>query len=253
MEEIAKLLKNIQDEMTLQKEEMKEMQRNITQNINDNVNEKFKEIDKKYSNLAEEIENQDKKIENIERHIRKKNIIIFGVIDDETNYFQLSAKITNIINEKMKIPCDKSEIEYIRRIGKKGDKPRPVAVTLLTMYKKIEILKNKKSLDGSPYYIKEDFTQKVLEKRRALQPQVQKLRDEGKQVIIKYDKIVMIENVNSNLKSAKKRVLSISPDINNKSAQKTKKNKSNITTFFTPRNEQNSPERHSSIDTNGKL
>ncbi|CAG9118101.1 unnamed protein product [Plutella xylostella] len=153
----------------------------------------------------------------------------------------------------MKIPCDKSEIEYIRRIGKKGDKPRPVAVTLLTMYKKIEILKNKKSLDGSPYYIKEDFTQKVLEKRRALQPQVQKLRDEGKQVIIKYDKIVMIENVNSNLKSAKKRVLSISPDINNKSAQKTKKNKSNITTFFTPRNEQNSPERHSSIDTNGKL
>ncbi|CAH2103522.1 unnamed protein product [Euphydryas editha] len=247
MEEITKILKEIQRDLQCQKEEMKEMQSNITNIINSNVNEKFKEIESKHCILSQKLEEQQGKIEYLERLGRKKNLVFFGIAEDEENYFQLQAKIINFLNENMKMSCDISDIEYIRRIGKKQATPRPIIVTFLTMGKKLETIRNRKYLKGSKYNINEDFPRHILEKRKNLQAELQKQREQGKFAVLKYDKIVILNKRTQRNEYSKKRALSSSPVINktqkfSTNSQQAKKNKNSITGFFTARHEKESLE-----------
>ncbi|CAG5016453.1 unnamed protein product [Parnassius apollo] len=112
------------------------------------------------------------------------------------------------------------------------------------MGRKIEILKNKGTLKGSLINIKEDFPQKVLLKRKKLQAEVEKERKLGKNVVLRYDKIVTLpgspKNRNSIADTRKqKRNLSKSPDFEtnviseSNVKQVPKKNKlNNITSYM---------------------
>ncbi|XP_045454339.1 uncharacterized protein LOC123663718 [Melitaea cinxia] len=229
---------------------MKEMQSNITNIINSNINEKFKEIESKHSILSQKLEEQQGKIEYLERQSRKKNLVFFGIAEDEENYFQLQAKIIKFLTENMKMSCNISDIEYIRRIGKKQVTPRPIIVTFLTMGKKLETIRNRKYLKGSTYNINEDFPRHVLEKRKSLQAELRKQREQGKFAVLKYDKIVILNKrtqQNEHSEHSKKRALSSSPVINktqkpSTNTQQAKKNKNSITGFFTARHERESLE-----------
>lgn len=251
------VLKEIQKEIARQNQRMKDLHTNITNDINGNINEKFKEIELKYNNLTYKIEQQERKIEYLERQNRRKNLVFFGITEDESNYLHLQSKIINIISEVMKTPCLQSDIEYIRRIGKKQGNPRPVTVTFLTMGKKLEVLKNKRSLSNSNYNISEDFPKHILEKRKMLQEEIRQLREDGKFAVLKYDRIVILNNNNfihreTRKDYSKKRALSPSPgsyiqrpQIPKVNRQAAKKTKNNITSFFSPINDYMSPEQTS--------
>lgn len=164
----------------------------------------------------------------------------------------------------MEIPCQKWEIEHINRTGKYSGKTRPVVVTITTTSRKIEILKNKKSLDGTDVYLKEDFSPSELQERRELQEELKREREAGKRVTLRYDKIVILEPKNTETKetytpaerNTNKRFMSRSPEESTKNImvdhniektkQLPKRNKSQpITSFLRPSqlnlNNQNSP------------
>lgn len=66
------------------------------------------------------------------------------------------------------------------------------------MGKKITLLQNKKNIKNSTIYYKEDYPQNILEKRKQLQTEVLKCKAEGKKAIIKYDKIIILNDHNPN-------------------------------------------------------
>ncbi|CAH2096743.1 unnamed protein product [Euphydryas editha] len=150
----------------------------------------------------------------------------------------------------MEIPCQKWEIEHANRIGKNTGKIRPVVVTITTTSRKIEILKKKKSLDGTNIYLKEDFPPNVLQKRKELQEDLKRERESGKRVILRYDRIVTLKTRECEIRTPtkrniNKRLMSISPEEavketgtesnNERTKQVTKRNKSQtITSFLRP-------------------
>lgn len=83
MEEIKKILGAIQADMASQKFEIREIQKNITTDINKNINEKFEKIEIKTEKLEKTLENQEKIIDNIERQLRKRNLVLFGVEEEK--------------------------------------------------------------------------------------------------------------------------------------------------------------------------
>lgn len=95
-------------------------------------------------------------------------------------------------------------------------------------------------MEDTPYYIKEDFPIKILNIRKELQNELKRKRDEGIKAVLRYDKIITLENTNNN-KRHNKRLLSQSPDNNTvkednaKQRQVQKKNKTTniIPNFFT--------------------
>ncbi|CAK1579776.1 unnamed protein product [Parnassius mnemosyne] len=150
----------------------------------------------------------------------------------------------------MEIPCQKWEIEHVNRMGKKSGKVRPVVVTITTTSRRIEILKKKKSLEGTNIYLKEDFPPSVLQKRKELQEDLKRERESGKRVALRYDKIVTLKARVSEVhtpteRNINKRFMSKSPEEtvnettkeydNEKTKQVPKRNKSHtITSFLRP-------------------
>lgn len=238
------MLLKIHEDMQEQKKEIKEMEEKILNNMND----KFSAVENKYNNLEKILNKQEIRIDGLEKHIRKRNIMIFGVEETENSYVDLENIILQIINTVIGIPLLRAEIETVRRLGRNDGKTRPIVLTLTTTGKKILLLKGKKKLEKTNYYIKEDFPPKVLEKRKELQPELQKARDEGKRAIIKYDKLIITENKNKNstntYQNKNKRNMSRSPENiqrepTNKTTpplfQKAKKSKTGIKDYMSPK------------------
>ncbi|CAG4975275.1 unnamed protein product [Parnassius apollo] len=165
--------------MTQQKQEMKNMRAEITKSINENINEKFKNIEIKNLLLEEKIENQQRTIESLDRSLRRRNIIFFGFSEEEKTYHDLEENILELINTHMKANCGTNNIEYMRRLGKPIEKVRPVIITFTTMGKKIELLKKKKLLMSTPYYIQKDFPLEVLQKRKELHVKLKETQEQG--------------------------------------------------------------------------
>lgn len=232
MEEIKNLLKEMQQEMRQQKTDMHDIQENIKEAINKNINEKFAYLENKNELLEQKLEIQAKKIHELERNQSQRTLLIFGVAETEKNYWDLEEKVLNIINNTLNIKCDSSFIESTRRLGKRGEKVRPIVITLTTMGLKIKIQKNKKKLEQTPYYIKEYFPLEILNKRKELQKEVEKEREQGRLAIIKYDKIIILkdrdqQNGKQN-NDKKKRALSVSPEATRTSTEKGKGNPTKI-------------------------
>lgn len=211
------------------------MEEKITKNINDNIDQKFDCLQKEIHNIKTITEEHEERISLIEKQLREKNLVFFGIPEEEKSYGELEELIVGIIKRDMEIDCSDKDIEKVTRVGKKDvGKTRPIKVTFVRLATKIRILKGKKSLEGSSIYVKHDYPQKVLEIRKNLQEQAKRERDLGHKVIIKYDKIIVkknTENSNTNLRTAgKKRPLNITPpqkkNFEENQRQQEKKNKS---------------------------
>lgn len=238
MEEIKKLLENMQQEMRQQKTERLQMKEDITNTINNNINEKFKLFEIKNEILEKKIQEHSTSINSLERYIRRKNLVMFGVEEGENSYHELEEKILKIINTYFSIQYDRNNIEAVRRLGKKGEKVRPVIISFSTLGQKLTIQKNGKCLRNTQYYIKEDYPLDVLNKRKELQTQLKREKDQGKTAFIKYDKLIVLDNnKNTSRQHKNKRNLSESPEtprINNQQdKQPQKRNKpANIKDFI---------------------
>ncbi|GBP90695.1 hypothetical protein EVAR_100038_1 [Eumeta japonica] len=101
---------------------------------------------------------------------------------------------------------DRRDIQETRRIEKKGEKPRPIAVKFTTLSTKIKIFKQRKLLKNTDYYINEDFPQHILEKRKELLERMKIEREKGNCANIRYDKLIIRHN-NADASGKKKRTL----------------------------------------------
>ncbi|CAG4934852.1 unnamed protein product [Colias eurytheme] len=233
MEEVMNMLRKIQSELDEQKTTiLKSGERvtdQVTQNINGLLEEKFAILEGKYENLKEKLENQEKRLYFLEKQARQRNIVFFGLEETETSYLNLESNLIKFLNKYFSLEVDNRDIQEARRIGKKGDKPRPITVTFSTLSMKVCILKQKKALKESGYYIQEDYPLNILEKRKELQEQVRIENEKGNLAIIKYDKLVILEKKKESTNN-NKRMLSTSPENkqisnNEKKPQASKKNK----------------------------
>lgn len=227
MEEIMNALKNIQKELDDQKIAIRksgeDVAKNVTENINKILEARFFKWEENHEILKEKVENQEKRIFFLEKHARERNLVFFGIVDKEESYDDLQTNIIHFINDRFNTTLDVRDIQEVKRIGKRGDRPRPIITTFATLGQKINILKQKRVLNGTQFYIMEDFPKQILEKRKELQEQAKLEKEKGNKVRIKYDRLV-IQKPNT------KRSLPVSPDNfcnaqSNVSTQATKKNK----------------------------
>lgn len=181
---------------------LRQMLDEMTRNITDNITRKFEEglnsVRAEQESNRNHIEEHNRQIGNIERELRKRNILIFGVEEGENNYWQLEDTVLEIINNILKVDCEPKEIDFVRRIGNPKNQKRPIIVGFLAFRKKLLVVKNKKLLSEYEMYIKDDYPQEVVKERKRLQPEVDRLWKEGKTAFIKYNKIVINEDPYSN-------------------------------------------------------
>ncbi|KOB75906.1 Endonuclease-reverse transcriptase [Operophtera brumata] len=193
MEEIREMFKQLQADVNDTKNSLREMESNITKNVNNNINEMVGNLQVKIQTLETENELQERRLDTIERTQRQRNLVMFGVEEKERGYSDLVNKILNILNDEMNVNCTLLEIQALRRIGRKGDKIRPIVISFTTLGRKIDVQKNWKSLQNTRYSIAEDYPPKVLEIRKTLYEQARTEKVKGNKVLIKYDKLIILQ------------------------------------------------------------
>lgn len=215
------VLRSIQKELAEQKELInkrgEEVTENVTQNINKILDEKLKQIEENHENLKSRVENQEHRLYYLEKQSRQRNLVFFGLEEYENSYSSLENIIIDFVHKYLPTKIDRRDLQAIRRVGKKNDRPRPIVITFTTLGKKIDILKCKSALKETTYYIKEDYSKEVLQIRQSLQEKVKAEKEKGNKAIIKYDKLVILKNItrntiNNNNNTNKKRNLPISPE-----------------------------------------
>lgn len=236
MEDIVQLLKIIQSDINETKNSVINSEINLLKKLDD----KFNEAQIKLSILESKTQEQENRIDYLEKQIRSRNIVIFGVEETEKTYEELRKIVLDIFNTKMKISCTSLEIEFVRRKGKKCEKTRPIIITLTTFGRKIEALRHRKLVEKYNYYIKEDYPPKVLMKRKQLQEQIKKERENGNKTFIKYDKLIIIPKKDNQLqeKSRNKPNLSTSSPVSqniNKGNKTHLQQKHVLQSYWTPK------------------
>lgn len=212
-EQIMKTLKNIQKELENQKITIQQTGESVTERIQKSLDEKFCLLEEKYENLKERVENQEQRLYFLEKHARERHLVFFGIEDHDKSYFQLENTFLQFIRQHFTVTLDSRDIESLKRIGKKSEKSRPIVASFTTLRKKIEVLKQKKKLENTCYYITEDYPSHILKIRKELQAEAKLEREKGNKVIIKYDKLIIQKNESKGTPrtSKKKRNLSLSP------------------------------------------
>lgn len=187
-EELAEL-KNIIEQL---RKQTSNQSKHITDTIIMHINEKFENLNLRQNQIESPLTKQESRIDNIDRQLRMRNIIIQGVEEEEKGYFELELLVQNVLKQIIGMEIKIEEIDFARRIGQKStNKTRPILVGLLTWRVKLLILKNRRQSNSKTMYITEDFPTKVLEIRKNLKKQQEEEQKAGNIAFIRYDKLIV--------------------------------------------------------------
>lgn len=231
--------------------QLKETETNLSKKI-DGINETLGQFKEDIEGLKITQTLQEKRLDSIEKNLRMRNLIFFGIKESEKSYTDLENMIIKIINNDMGVDCERNEIQHLRRMGRRIEgKVRPVNIGLVTQRKKYLIMKNKDKLKETEIYVKEDYPPKVLEERKKLQEDLKREIANGKNAVIKHNKIIILPEINATScestmnqtpSTSKKRSYEPSPTeknanniVNNQANKKNKimKEKQNIIQYLT--------------------
>lgn len=183
MKELMLEIKEIRKEQMEHLKNVKEIRKEQTECLKE-----IGRISAENKELKQRIGYLENKIEKTDREKRKMNIIIKG------KYFPENAKaemVQKFLEEKIGVKTKLNEIQHVGTKGK-GEKTI-VRATVDNLDGKRMIMKNKKKLRGSNYYIDDDLT----DAEQLIQKKIREIgkteKSKGNKIIIAYQKIKIDE------------------------------------------------------------
>lgn len=169
---------NLVQNLRIIQEEQQDMQDNITR------------LEEQCYNLQKENEKLSNKIDSLENQSRRNNLLFFGVGDlGNGDWDTCERKVKTIIKDGMGIMED-INIERAHLVGKGGT----VIVKFLSFKQRSLVLYNSRKLKSSDQYssvfVREDFSETVQQKRKALRDLGKKLTEGGIRSKLRFDKLI---------------------------------------------------------------
>lgn len=161
------------------------------------LNKEMKELKQENAELKAKTEKQEQRMEILEREIRRKNLVIKGICDDENEEkIKTEMKVETML-QKIGVKIDqKTDIDEVRRIGRyQTETKRPILLKLMKESKRTEILSKAKGLKGTEIWIDQDYPKEVQKERKELIPQLIEARQKGYMAQLRYNKLIINKEV----------------------------------------------------------
>lgn len=191
--QILELLQTVAAQNDEIKRDIDEIKRDINEIKSNNTKLEQSVLDLNTKVVRVEAENKALKLELLEvnRKIRKNNIILFGVQQNTAK--NIRKYVQTLIKETIDINIEDSDINDIYYIGaKKDDKPRPIKLELKSYGKKQDIFNNIRKFKGTGISVSNDLTPHDREIQSELYKHLKIAR--GKSYLAKISKNTLIVN-----------------------------------------------------------
>ncbi|CAH1154529.1 unnamed protein product [Phaedon cochleariae] len=175
------LKKNFKEEIDGIKSEIYELRKNIEDQAD------------KVRTLENSTEILEQKFKNIDRRLRKNNIVIFGFNVPKEDLIECTIAG---LNQLLNLDLQKTNINNIQLIGKR-ETNRPILVEFVSYLTKQEVLKNCKNLKGSKISITEDLSKEDQLTRKSLLKHQAIARHKGMNAYIRGNKLVINKDIYS--------------------------------------------------------
>lgn len=168
--------------------------------------DKFQDFSTIIDEVSLKVNEIDIKADDLENRSRRDNLCFDGVPESTNESWQNSEdKIKEIISSKLGIETGNYTIERAHRVGRarnSSSKPRPIVAKFANHKIRNAVLNERKHLKGTNIFIREDFSDKVLAKRRELVPKMFEARRNGMVAYLRYDKLITHSRNNTSQISA---------------------------------------------------
>lgn len=142
-----------------------------------------------------------------ENQMRRSNLLFYHIQEiEEENWKDCESAVIQLVKQVMNINLSHDEIERAHRLGKSNENgdPRPIIVKFLHYKKKDEIISNSYRLKGRKESISEDYSHGVRMIRKELGQYLTALKNEGHNVKIRYNQLI-VDGVKYSLAQVKKK------------------------------------------------
>ena len=114
------------------------------------------------------IETQEEKVDYLENQSRRDNLVFTGIKEKSGETWDDCIDEVVKVAEQIGVVLKKEDIVRAHRVNRKKKTPRNIVAKFTSWRKKEEMLKNKRHLKGSSYYIFEDFSVNTTMERQVL-------------------------------------------------------------------------------------
>jgi hypothetical protein len=158
----------------------------------DKTNDRVKKLEDSDSIIIKTIETFTTKLKKWDGQKRLKNLLIYNVIEPQDETYEILEKsVFELINVKLGVDLIKRDIDFLRRIGRKSDRVRPILIKFTNLWKKNDVLRSCKDLKGTNISISCDYSPEVRTTRKELLPYLHKAKQSNFKAFLKYDKLII--------------------------------------------------------------
>ncbi|CAG9815039.1 unnamed protein product [Phaedon cochleariae] len=185
--QIYELLKETVAANTKTTEELKQAIRSTRNEIL----EELKSVKDENLALREENTKLKERLINTERKIRKFNLVVYGVKEEQDEIGDIN-NFLNILDTHLDIKANFNDLRDFHRIGKaKENINRPVLVELLSYKLKTEIYAKVKKLKGTGIFVSEDYSPEDYAIQKKLRIYLKKARENGQQAFMRNNLLII--------------------------------------------------------------
>lgn len=187
IDKMMQMLCNLTEEVKEMRKEQKDYKEeimNLKREV-DTLNQENRVFKKDYSEVKDELRKANRRIERLEKEKRDLNIVIKG-LDIPRVVENMGSVIENFIKEELDVDVT---VKAAYRLGK-----NTCLVELAGKEDKLRVMQNKRKLkarQGEKIFIDNDLTQNEREIGREIRKAAKEERTKGKNVIIKYQKLIV--------------------------------------------------------------
>ena len=156
---------------------------------------KLNEIEADINDIYDSIDYQMDKLESVENQIRRNNIRIDRIEEEENESWDTTMeKVKQVLTEKLNL-ADAPDIERAYRVGRfvgvSRRCPRTIVSRLRDWRQKGLIIRNAKRFKPTGLFVNEDLAKETMEKREEQRPRMEEARGNGKLAYFVLDRLVV--------------------------------------------------------------
>ena len=174
-------------ELKATQKELQEVKQSVNVNNDGNI-----AADKLLAKLTDDIKRVDDAADYMENQSRRNNLRVDGVKEKPGETWQeTETALRQVVQRELNLPADQVGALQIERAPTTTQRERTIVVKFASFKDRDTIIRAARTVKPKGFFFNEDFSQRVISRRKELLPDMREARERGNIAYLSFDKLVV--------------------------------------------------------------